>query len=60
MVALVDDWFETGSQARAARTLIKRTGASYVSSSIIVDQLNKRERDVLSPCRSLVSAEMLG
>ncbi len=58
MVALVDDWFDTGSQARAARTLIKRTGASYVS--IIVDQLNKRERDVLSPCRSLVSAEMLG
>ena len=58
-VALVDDWFETGNQALAARDLIERCGAEYAGASIIVEQLTPECREALSPCQALVRAEDL-
>ena len=59
-VALVDDWFETGSQGLLARSLIERAGARYCGASIIVDQLSDAARRALSPCHSLIAAAELG
>jgi adenine phosphoribosyltransferase len=58
-VALVDDWFETGSQASAAKTLIERAGARYAGASIVVDQLTPTARELLAPCHSLIHADLL-
>jgi adenine phosphoribosyltransferase len=58
-VALVDDWFETGSQGLIARGLIEAAGATYVGASIIVDQLPADRRLALHPCHSLVCADEL-
>jgi adenine phosphoribosyltransferase len=58
-VALVDDWFQTGSQATAARSLIERAGAHYAGASIVVDQLPEAARRSLAPCHSLLPAELL-
>jgi adenine phosphoribosyltransferase len=58
-VALIDDWFETGSQATLAKTLIEDAGATYIASSIIVDQLSDEKRAALSPCYSLIEASRL-
>jgi adenine phosphoribosyltransferase len=58
-VALVDDWFETGSQASAAKTLIERAGAQYAGASIVVDQLKPTVRETLAPCHSLIDATLL-
>lgn len=58
-VGLVDDWFETGSQGLIARRLLERAGASYVGSSIIVDQLSSESRNALEPCHALVHAREL-
>jgi adenine phosphoribosyltransferase len=43
-VVLVDDWFETGSQALTAKALIEEAGAEFVGASVIVDQLQPDER----------------
>ncbi len=58
-VALVDDWFETGSQASAAKALIERTRARYVGASIVVDQVSQQVRDLLAPCHSIIAADLL-
>ena len=58
-VGLVDDWFETGSQGRIARSLIEQAGARYAGASIIVDQLPDDVREQLHPCHALVSASEL-
>lgn len=59
-VALVDDWFETGSQAIAAKSLLQQAGARYVGASIIVDQLTDSARAALAPCHALIEANELG
>jgi adenine phosphoribosyltransferase len=58
-IGLVDDWFETGSQGRIARSLIEQAGAHYAGASIIVDQLSDDVRRELDPCHALVSASQL-
>jgi len=58
-VGLVDDWFETGSQALLAKSLIERSGATYFASSIVVNQLTQEMRDALSPCFSIVESNQL-
>lgn len=58
-IALVDDWFETGSQGLIGRRLIEAAGALYAGSSIIVDQLSDERRELLAPCHSLVTAAEL-
>ena len=54
-VALVDDWFQTASQALAAKSLIAQSGARYVGASIVVDQLADANRQALAPCHALIS-----
>ena len=54
-VLLVDDWFETGSQALTAVSLIQEAGAELVGASVIVDQLPPGTGDRLGRYCSLVS-----
>jgi adenine phosphoribosyltransferase len=58
-VVLVDDWFETGAQALAARALIEESGATLVGMSIIVDDLNDDVRGRLGRLHSLLRADAL-
>ena len=59
-VLLVDDWFETGSQALTARSLIESAGAVFVGASVIVDQLDPEMRPLLGQFSALVSSDALG
>jgi adenine phosphoribosyltransferase len=54
-VLLVDDWVETGSQARATAALIAACGGHLIGISVMVDQLSDNARTSLPPVRSLVS-----
>lgn len=58
-VALVDDWVETGSQARAARQLIESSGAELVNITVIVDETSKATSGSLPVIRSIVSGDDL-
>jgi adenine phosphoribosyltransferase len=58
-VALVDDWFETGSQGLIGRRLLEEAGAHYAGASIIVDQLSDERRAQLAPVFSLVPSSAL-
>jgi adenine phosphoribosyltransferase len=58
-VVLVDDWFETGAQALAARALIEETGATLVGMSIVVDDLNNEVRARIGRLHSLLRADAL-
>ena len=59
-VLLVDDWFETGSQAIAAKALIEEAGATFVGASVIVDQLPLDARRELGAFAALVHSDSLG
>ncbi|HUC20575.1 MAG TPA: hypothetical protein VMR98_03735, partial [Candidatus Polarisedimenticolaceae bacterium] len=59
-VVLVDDWFEKGSQALGAKKLIKASGATYLGSSIIVDQLSDKARNNIGNVHSIINAHDLG
>ena len=59
-VLLVDDWFETGSQALAAKALIEAAGASFAGASVIVDQLGADVQRELHPFAALVQSQSLG
>jgi adenine phosphoribosyltransferase len=59
-VLLVDDWFETGSQALTAKSLIEAAGAVFVGASVIVDQLDPEIRPLLGQFSSLVPSDALG
>jgi adenine phosphoribosyltransferase len=58
-VVLVDDWYETGSQALAARDLIEATGATMLGMSIVVDDLSDDVRARLGRLHSLLRADAL-
>lgn len=58
-VLLVDDWFETGSQALVAKALIEEAGGALVGASIIVDQLNEPARQRLGMLHVIVKATEL-
>jgi adenine phosphoribosyltransferase len=58
-VVLVDDWFETGSQALAARELIEGGGATLLGMSIIVDDLADDVRARLGRLHALLRADAL-
>jgi adenine phosphoribosyltransferase len=58
-VVLVDDWYETGAQALAARDLIEETGATLLGMSIIVDDLSDDVRERLGRLHALLRAEAL-
>lgn len=56
---LIDDWIETGSQARAAAELIERCGSQLVAIAVIVDQSRSSARYRLPPIRSLLTGDQL-
>jgi adenine phosphoribosyltransferase len=58
-IALVDDWFETGSQGLIGRRLLEDAGAAYAGASIIIDQLDPARREQLAPCHSLLVSTAL-
>ncbi|HEX2702628.1 MAG TPA: phosphoribosyltransferase family protein [Solirubrobacteraceae bacterium] len=58
-IALVDDWFETGSQGLIGRRLLEEAGAVYVGASIIIDQLSDERRSELAPCHALLASTAL-
>jgi adenine phosphoribosyltransferase len=58
-VILVDDWFETGSQALTARAMIEEAGAEFLGSSVIVDQLSAEARAALGDLAALIPASAL-
>ena len=58
-VLVVDDWFETGSQFLAARTLLESVGAVVVGASVIVDQTEPETRPQFGKFNALVRARAL-
>ena len=58
-VVLVDDWYETGAQALAARELIESSGATMLGMSIVVDDLGDDARARLGRLHSLLRADAL-
>jgi adenine phosphoribosyltransferase len=59
-VVLVDDWVERGSQARAARSLVERTGAIWLGTVAMVDDTDAETREDVGPFRTLVRSSDLG
>jgi adenine phosphoribosyltransferase len=53
-VLLVDDWFETGSQALTAVALVEAAGGDFVGASVIVDQLPPDVSDRLGRYSALI------
>jgi adenine phosphoribosyltransferase len=58
-VLLVDDWIETGSQARAAKHLVESCGAQLVGIATVVMEMNARDGADLGRRHSLVTADEL-
>ncbi|HEU5109325.1 MAG TPA: phosphoribosyltransferase family protein [Micromonosporaceae bacterium] len=58
-VLLVDDWIETGGQARAVARMVAARGATLAGISVLVDQLDPRTRPHLPPIRTLVTSDQL-
>lgn len=58
-IALVDDWFQTGSQGLIGRRLLEQAGAIYAGASIMIDQLDPDRREQLAPCHSLLASTSL-
>lgn len=52
-VVLVDDWVERGSQARAARTLVERAGATWLGVVAMVDDTDQQTRESLGVLMAL-------
>ncbi len=59
-VLLVDDWVETGSQARAARTLIEHCGATMVGIATVVTEASPEVLGELGRAHALVAGRELG
>ena len=58
-VLLIDDWFETGSQALTAKALIEECGAELVGAGVIVDELPNGFAEQLGRFHGLVAAAQL-
>jgi adenine/guanine phosphoribosyltransferase-like PRPP-binding protein len=58
-VLVVDDWFETGSQFRAARALVQRAGTTVVGASIIVDEKAPALLPLLGKLQAMIRAHEL-
>jgi adenine phosphoribosyltransferase len=58
-VLLVDDWIETGNQARTVKSLIEQRGGLWVGCSVLVDQLDDESRESLGPIHSVLTADQL-
>jgi adenine phosphoribosyltransferase len=58
-VVLVDDWLQTGSQARAVRDLVTECGAELVGCAVLVDDLADAARDQLPPVHGVLRGHEL-
>ena len=58
-VLLVDDWIETGNQARTVKGLIEQCGGIWAGCSVLVDQLDDEARGSLGPINSVLTAAQL-
>jgi adenine phosphoribosyltransferase len=58
-VVLVDDWIETGSQARAAREMIAECGAELVGCTVSVDDMTDQVREEIGRVHAVVRADQL-
>ena len=54
-VVLVDDWVETGGQARAVVELVRGLGAEVVGLAVLVEQLDESVRAQLPPVHAVVT-----
>lgn len=59
-VLLVDDWIETGNQARAAGTLMTRCGARLAGVATIASQLAAGDGAELGRLHALIGPDQLG
>ena len=57
-VLLVDDWIETGSQARTAVRLVERLGGEVVGVSVLVDDTSDGVREALRVSGLVTSDEL--
>ncbi|MHB8467509.1 MAG: phosphoribosyltransferase family protein [Acidimicrobiales bacterium] len=55
---LVDDWIETGSQARAVREAVRLCGAEFAGTSVIVDDTTADVRAELNLVAVLASSDL--
>jgi adenine phosphoribosyltransferase len=60
LVLLVDDWIETGNQARAARSLIEQCGARLAGVATIASQLAAGDGAELGRLHALIRPDQLG
>ncbi|MFF3626568.1 phosphoribosyltransferase family protein [Streptomyces sp. NPDC002164] len=59
-VLLVDDWIETGSQARAVKEMVIECGGDWAGCAVVVDQLDAEVlREKVGPVRGLLFAREL-
>lgn len=58
-LVIVDDWVETGSQARAVTEMVRDLGAEVVSLVTIIDETSDAIRRRLPPVRSLLRGDDL-
>lgn len=58
-ILLVDDWVETGSQARAVQHMVAEAGATLVGVAVMVDQLAPGNQRSLPPVSALVRYDEL-
>ena len=59
-VVIVDDWIETGSQARTVASLVARLGGVVVGTSVLVDDTTEAVRQELGVRALLSSSELPG
>jgi adenine phosphoribosyltransferase len=57
-VLLVDDWIETGSQARAAKQVVEACGATVTGVSVVVDDTTADVRGELKVVGLLASPDL--
>ncbi|MEY2473885.1 MAG: adenine phosphoribosyltransferase [Actinomycetota bacterium] len=57
-VLLVDDWIETGSQARAVKQAVEAMGAVFAGTAVIVDDTVEQTRAELNVVALVTSAEL--
>jgi adenine phosphoribosyltransferase len=58
-VLLVDDWIETGSQARAAKRLVEACGAALLGVAIVVQELEPEQAADLGALHWLIASDEL-
>jgi adenine phosphoribosyltransferase len=58
-VLLVDDWIETGSQAKAAKSLVEACGAEFLGLAVVVRELEPERATGLGALHWLIASDEL-